>query len=230
MASVSSQTYPHIEHIVIDGNSTDDTLRIVNQFQHIHLCISEKDEGIYFAMNKGIEIATGEVIGILNADDVYAHIDVLRNVMELFEDQSVDAVYGDLDFVDPNDISRTTRSWRSGHFNKESFYDGWMPPHPTFFVRREIYRAYGKFNTTLRSAADYELMLRFLLKNEIKPVYLQDVLVKMRLGGKSTRSIINRLAANKEDRLAWRLNELKPRFFTLILKPLRKIKQFFNNG
>ena len=175
-------------------------------------------------------MATGEVIGILNADDVYAHVDVLKKVMELFEDQSVDAVYGDLDFVDAKDISRTTRSWRAGHFSKESFYEGWMPPHPTFFVRRETYREYGKFNTTLTSAADYELMLRVLLKNEIKPVYLEDVLVKMRQGGKSTRSIINRLIANKEDRLAWRINGLKPHFFTLILKPLRKITQFIHNG
>ena len=226
LASIASQSYSNIEHIVIDGHSSDDTLKIISEFKHVSTCISEKDDGIYYAMNKGIELATGDVIGILNADDIYAHHDVLKEVMDLFEDHSIDAVYGDLDFVDANDLTKTTRSWRSGAYNKNSFYHGWMPPHPTFFVRSDVYRKYGKFNTSLSSAADYELMLRFLLKNEIKPAYLQKVIVKMRLGGKSTGSIINRLIANREDRSAWRLNGLKPHFFTLILKPLRKIHQF----
>jgi glycosyltransferase len=203
---------------------------MISEFPHVSACISEKDDGIYYAMNKGIELASGDVIGILNADDIYANNDVLKEVMDLFEDASIDAVYGDLDFVDPYDLTKTKRSWRSGTFNKHLFYQGWMPPHPTFFVRSDAYRKYGKFNTTLTSAADYELMLRFLLKNEIKPAYLKKVMVKMRLGGKSTGSIINRLIANREDRLAWQLNGLKPHFFTLILKPLRKINQFISNG
>jgi glycosyltransferase len=230
LRSIASQSYPNIEHIIIDGLSTDDTLKIISGFPHVSTCISEKDEGIYHAMNKGIELATGDVVGILNADDMYAHQDVLKDVMDLFEDSSIDAVYGDLDFVDANDLLKIKRRWRSGGYNKNSFYNGWMPPHPTFFVRSDAYRKYGKFNTALSSAADYELMLRFLLKNEIKVAYLQKVMVKMRQGGKSTSSIINRLVANREDRLAWRLNGLKPHFFTLILKPLRKIKQFINNG
>ena len=227
---MASQSYPDIEHIVVDGGSLDETMNIIHGFPHIAKCISEKDNGIYFAMNKGIEMATGDIVGILNADDVYAHSNVLTHVVFMFENQSVDAVYGDLDFVDSKDLSRTTRSWRSGSFSKASFYVGWMPPHPTFFVKRNIYENFGYFNTNLTSAADYELMLRLLLKNEIKPAYLQEVLVKMRQGGKSTGSIKNRLIANREDRLAWRLNELKPHFFTLILKPLRKLNQFIFNG
>lgn len=230
LISIATQSYPSIEHIIIDGLSSDDTLKIISEFPHVSICISEKDEGIYFAMNKGIELATGDVVGILNADDMYAHQDVLKDVMALFEDSSIDAVYGDLDFVSASNITKIKRSWRSGTFNKNSFYNGWMPPHPTFFVRSDAYRKYGKFNTALSSAADYELMLRFLLKNDINPAYLESVLVKMRHGGKSTGSIINRLIANREDRLAWRLNGLKPGFFTLILKPLRKINQFIGNG
>ena len=230
MSSIASQSYSNIEHIIVDGLSSDNTIEIVSQFPHVSRCISEKDEGIYFAMNKGIEMATGDVIGILNADDVYAHNDVLSNVMVLFENPSTDAVYGDLDFVDSNDISKVKRSWRSGAFKKNSFYEGWMPPHPTFFVRKNLYLNFGYFNTSLTSSADYELMLRLLEKNKITPTYLKDILVKMRYGGKSTASMKNRLVANYEDRMAWRLNGLKPHFFTLILKPLKKIKQFIGNG
>ena len=230
MSSIASQSYSNIEHIIVDGLSSDNTIEIVRQFPHVSRCISEKDEGIYFAMNKGIEMATGDVIGILNADDVYAHNDVLSNVMALFENPSTDAVYGDLDFVDSNDISKVKRSWRSGAFKKNSFYEGWMPPHPTFFVRKNLYLNFGYFNTSLTSSADYELMLRLLEKNKITPTYLKDILVKMRYGGKSTASMKNRLVANYEDRMAWRLNGLKPHFFTLILKPLKKIKQFIGNG
>jgi len=230
LSSIASQSYSNIEHIIVDGLSSDNTIEIVRQFPHVSRCISEKDEGIYFAMNKGIEMATGDVIGILNADDVYAHNDVLSNVMALFENPSTDAVYGDLDFVDSNDISKVKRSWRSGAFKKNSFYEGWMPPHPTFFVRKNLYLNFGYFNTSLTSSADYELMLRLLEKNKITPTYLIDILVKMRYGGKSTASMKNRLVANYEDRMAWRLNGLKPHFFTLILKPLKKIKQFIGNG
>lgn len=230
MSSIASQSYSNIEHIIVDGLSSDNTIEIVRQFPHVSTCISEKDEGIYFAMNKGIDMATGDVIGILNADDVYAHNDVLSNVMALFENPSTDAVYGDLDFVDSNDISKVKRSWRSGAFKKNSFYEGWMPPHPTFFVRKNLYLNFGYFNTSLTSSADYELMLRLLEKNKITPTYLKDILVKMRYGGKSTASMKNRLVANYEDRMAWRLNGLKPHFFTLILKPLKKIKQFIGNG
>jgi len=230
LSSIASQSYSNIEHIIVDGLSSDNTIEIVRQFPHVSTCISEKDEGIYFAMNKGIDMATGDVIGILNADDVYAHNDVLSNVMALFENPSTDAVYGDLDFVDSNDISKVKRSWRSGAFKKNSFYEGWMPPHPTFFVRKNLYLNFGYFNTSLTSSADYELMLRLLEKNKITPTYLKDILVKMRYGGKSTASMKNRLVANYEDRMAWRLNGLKPHFFTLILKPLKKIKQFIGNG
>lgn len=223
---IANQSHHDIEHIIIDGGSSDDTMKIVEQFSHITKKISEKDQGIYHAMNKGIDMATGDIVGILNADDIYAHTDVIKKVVNLFLDESIDAVYADLVFVDQQDISKVRRTWKSGTYDIKQFYNGWMPPHPTFFVRRNLYEKFGKFNTSLSSAADYELMLRFLLKNKIKPAYLQETIVRMRQGGKSTASIKNRLIANKEDRIAWRINELNPTIFTLILKPLRKLKQF----
>jgi glycosyltransferase len=181
-------------------------------------------------MNRGIGLCTGEVVGILNADDVYAHEDVISKVADLFKDASVDAIYGDLVFVDQQHPDKITRTWKAGTYHFKQFYNGWMPPHPTFFVRRSLYQQYGKFNTTLTSAADYELMLRFLLKHKIKLAYLPETMVRMRQGGKSTASLKNRLIANKEDHLAWKINGLKPHPFTLILKPLRKIKQFITYG
>ena len=230
LKAAANQTYQEIEHIIIDGASTDDTVNIVESFPHVAKCISEKDEGIYFAMNKGIAMATGDVIGILNADDLYADNEVIAKVAAVFEDPTVNATYADLVFVEREDVSKVFRAWKSGPFKRSSMYNGWMPPHPTFFVRRSMYEKYGLFNTTLRSAADYELMLRFLLKHEINLSYIPETIIKMRQGGKSTASIINRIKANWEDRKAWRMNGLQPHFFTLILKPLRKIKQFISHG
>jgi len=230
LKSVAAQSHPNIEHIIVDGSSTDQTVKIVEGFPHVAKYISEKDEGIYFAMNKGIAMASGEVIGILNADDLYADKGVIARVVAVFEDPKVDATYADLVFVDREDVLKVVRTWKSGPFKRSSMYNGWMPPHPTFFVRRSVYEKYGNFNTILRSAADYELMLRFLLKHEINLSYLPETIIKMRQGGKSTASISNRIKANMEDRKAWKMNGLKPHFFTLILKPLRKIKQFISHG
>ena len=230
LKSVAAQSHTNIEHIIVDGSSTDETINIVEGFPHVARFISEKDEGIYFAMNKGIALATGDVIGILNADDLYADNEVIAKVATVFEDPAVDATYADLVFVDREAVSKVVRTWKSGPFKRSSMYNGWMPPHPTFFVRRSLYEKYGHFNTVLRSAADYELMLRFLLKHEINLSYIPETIIKMRQGGKSTASISNRIKANWEDRKAWKMNGLKPHFFTLILKPLRKIKQFISHG
>jgi glycosyltransferase len=230
LKSLDAQSYPNIEHIIVDGASTDQTMQIVAGFPHVAQCISEKDEGIYFAMNKGIAMASGDVIGILNADDLYADDEVIARVAAVFEDPAVDATYADLVFVNREDVSKIVRTWKSGTFKRSSMYNGWMPPHPTFFVRRSLYEKYGLFNTILRSAADYELMLRFLLKNQINLSYIPQIIINMRHGGKSTASISNRIKANLEDRKAWKMNGLKPHFFTLILKPLRKIKQFISHG
>lgn len=223
---VKQQVYPNVEHIVVDGRSQDSTLEIVRKFPHVAKVISELDKGVYDAMNKGISVASGEVIGILNSDDVYLDQYVLSKVAKAFEDDQIQACYGDLQYVDLHDPRKVLRTWRSGRYSAKSFYWGWMPPHPTFFVRKEVYTKLGGFNTRLRSAADYELMLRLLLKNHISARYIPEVLVRMRAGGISNVSIGNRIKANKEDRMAWKINELRPYFFTLYMKPIRKIPQF----
>ncbi|HEY4290068.1 MAG TPA: glycosyltransferase family 2 protein [Puia sp.] len=226
LACISEQNYKEIEHIIVDGGSSDDTLDVVARYSHVAKVVSGKDKGIYDAMNKGIGLATGEVIGILNSDDIYTDPAVLSDIANVFQDPAVMTVYADLQYVYPDDLNRIQRTWRSGSFSKRNFYYGWMPPHPTFFVRKEIYERGGLFNIDLRSAADYELMLRILVKMGMPAYYLPRVIVKMRAGGMSNASLGNRLRANKEDRLAWKLNDLRPYFFTLYLKPLRKIHQF----
>ena len=216
-----------VEHILIDGGSTDGTLEIIEEYRpHLAKILTEKDKGIYDGMNKGLAFATGEIVGILNADDMYAHRDVLKKVISCFDNPTVESCYGDLIYVDAEDTARITRMWRAGHYNVRRFYWGWMPPHPTFFVRKKEYDKYGIFNLDLGSAADYELMLRFLVKYRISSVYIPDVLVKMRDGGRSNASLKNRLIANRKDRLAWKINGLDPYLWTLTLKPVSKIRQF----
>jgi glycosyltransferase involved in cell wall biosynthesis len=226
LSSIRLQDHPDIEHIIVDGGSTDSTPSIVAGFPHVAKWISEKDNGIYDAMNKGIGLATGDVIGILNSDDVYTEATVLSAVAQAFADPAVMTVYADLQYVHPADLEKILRTWITGPFKREKFYYGWMPPHPTFFVRREVYELAGLFSTDLQSAADYELMLRVLLKHGLSACYIPRVMVKMRAGGVSNVSLLNRLRANREDRLAWKMNGLRPYFFTLYLKPLRKIHQF----
>jgi glycosyltransferase len=215
------------EQIIIDGVSTDATAEIARAYPHVTKFVSEPDRGIYDAMNKGIAAASGDIIGILNADDFYAHADVLEKVRQVFQDPAIDSCYGDLVYVDPEDTGTIVRYWRSGAFRKNSFHWGWMPPHPTFFVRRRVYEQYGGFNLELGSAADYDLMLRFLVKHRISTAYIPEILTKMRAGGVSNRSVKNRLKANLMDRRAWEINGLRPYLLTQLLKPMRKIGQFF---
>jgi glycosyltransferase involved in cell wall biosynthesis len=225
--SVLKQTYKDIEYITVDGGSTDGTLQVIKEFRdRISKCVSEPDRGIYDAMNKGIQMASGDVVGFLNSDDFYPHQEVLAKVAEVFQQKSIDSCYGDLEYVDSVDTSRILRSWRSGPYLKKRFYWGWMPPHPTFFARKKVYEEYGTFNHELGSAADYELMLRLLVKHKITTAYIPEVLVKMRTGGMSNASLRNRIRANRMDRKAWKINGLKPFPWTLWLKPLRKVPQF----
>lgn len=227
--SVLSQSYQDIEYIIIDGESSDNTMDIVKRYQdRISKVVSEKDRGIYDAINKGIKLSSGSIVGILNADDFYIDTCVIGEVVNKIKSEKVDSLYSDLYYVDAINTNKIIRNWKSGEYNRKNFLFGWMPPHPTFFVKREVYEKYGLFNLTLKSAADYELMLRFLFKNNISACYHPRPLVRMRMGGVSNSSLWNRIEANKEDRKAWKLNQLKPYPFTLILKPLRKLKQFLN--
>jgi glycosyltransferase len=212
----------------VDGASTDGTLKVAEwapgHFAHV---VSEPDDGIYAAMNKGIGLANGEVIGILNADDFYAADDVLRAVVAAFEDPSVEACYGDLEYVDARDTGRVVRSWRAGAFGREKFFHGWMPPHPTLFLRRRVYERCGLFREDLGTAADYEFMLRVFVKHGLTAAYIPRVLVRMRTGGASNRSLAARWRANRNDALAWKVNGLRPRPWTLLAKPLRKVGQWW---
>jgi glycosyltransferase len=228
LASIAMQDYPRIEHIIVDGASTDHTLAYVAEYPHVANIISEPDSGIYDAMNKGLRLCTGEIIGILNSDDFYVSGQVVGQVVDQMEKSDAEALYGDLVYVHPEQTNKIVRTWIAGNFRRNKFLFGWMPPHPAFFVRRHVYEQLGPFNTGLRSAADYELMLRFLFKSGISVVYLPKVLVKMRAGGMSNATLANRIRANREDRQAWRVNDIRPYFFTTWLKPMRKLIQFIH--
>lgn len=224
--SVQSQTIP-VEHIIVDGASMDSTLNILEKYKSgISKIISEKDDGIYEGMNKGLKLATGDVIGILNADDIYANNEILETIRGLFTQTSADTCYGDLMVVNSHESKKIIRFWKSTSYHPNRFYWGWMPPHPTFFVRRRIYEQYGVFNPEFGSAADYELMLRFLLKYQISSVYLPEIITIMQKGGISNHKVANRIKANRNDLLAWKKNGLTPYPWTLISKPLRKVLQF----
>lgn len=228
--SVLSQNYPNIEYIVIDGQSKDETISIVERYKsRIAVFVSEPDKGIYDAINKGIQKASGEVVAILNSDDFYVDSSVISDVMQEFSSQACDCLYGDLQYVDRTNTDAIKRNWKSGEYKYGLFFRGWMPPHPSFFIRRDCYTKYGMFNLQLKSAADYELMLRMLHVHQLKVAYLPRVLVKMRVGGMSNLSLMNRIKANREDQLAWKINDVKPKFYTLLFKPLSKIGQFFGN-
>lgn len=224
--SIASQNVPS-QHILVDGVSTDDTLEIIQRQQSPgSIIISEPDKGMYDAINKGLKHAKGEIVGILNADDYYPTDKVLALVQETFTDLDIDACYGDLIYVDRLNTDKVVRNWRSGHYNRRKFYTGWMPPHPAFFVRRKLYERFGEFRLDMGSAADYELMLRMLLKHQVNTAYIPQVLVHMRNEGMSNASLQNRIRANRFDRQAWRVNGIRPRPWTLLAKPLRKIGQW----
>lgn len=227
LQSVLNQDYKDIEYIVIDGASSDNTPSIIKKYEgKIAKIVSEKDNGMYYAINKGIELATGDVVGLLHADDFYASNKIISRIVTEFQSKNIDAVYGDLQYVFKEDINKVFRNWNSNPYNPSLFLKGWMPPHPTFFVKRKCYKDFGKFNTTFSISADYELMLRFLYKHNIKATYIPEVIVKMRVGGVSNISIQNRIKANMEDRRAWKINGLKPNVLTLFLKPLSKLRQY----
>ncbi|MFD2999132.1 glycosyltransferase family 2 protein [Pontibacter toksunensis] len=225
--SVLDQSYPNIEYIVVDGLSTDGTVDVVKSYDNrITKFISGEDRGLYDAINKGIGMASGDVIGFLHSDDMFNSKDSIKAVADAFRAHNTDSIYADLVYVDREKPEKIIRNWKSGKFNREKFIYGWMPPHPTFYVKREVYERLGLYNTGFRSAADYELMLRFLYKYSISTVYVPECLVRMRTGGKSNVTIKNRIRANKEDYSAWRINGLQPRFYTRFLKPLRKLTQY----
>lgn len=210
--SILNQTYKDIELLVIDGKSKDKTLEIVRhyekKFQGRLKYISESDKGIYDAMNKGIRMATGDVVGILNSDDLYMDNKVLEDIANAFIQSNVDGIYGNLIFVEENDTKKVVRTWKGSQYKPESFLNGWHPAHPTFYVRREVYEKYGVFDISFDVSADFELMLRFIEKHRISNLYLDRTLIRMRMGGESTGSIKKIITGNKNVLRAFEKNGL----------------------
>lgn len=225
--SVISQTYPHIEYIIVDGASTDHTPQILSTYQQqITTVLSEPDLGIYDAMNKGVQMATGDVIGFLNADDMFNSVTAVEEAMRTFlANDQIDGVYADLYYVAKNNTDKIVRHWRSGR--QRPFSRGWHPAHPTFYVRRAVYQRLGSFNLDLQFAADFELMLRFVEKGGISLAYLPKPLVKMRLGGVSNNSVWNILKGNFESYKSFRMNGIPVTLFYPFLRLVPKLKQFF---
>jgi glycosyltransferase len=227
LQSIRQQDYPHIESIVVDGGSTDGTMNMVAQYADVVTkSVSEPDKGIYDAMNKGLAMATGDIIGILNSDDMMASPHSISQIVAAFREQPNGCVYGDLVYVQQQNTQQIVRYWKSGKGTAQKFYFGWMPPHPTFYVSRQVLNTCGQYDLRFPVAADYEYMLRVMVKHGVKAVYVPEVLVKMRLGGYSNQSVNSRKRSFFENHEAWRVNDLKPYFFTVWLKIARKFKQY----
>ena len=228
--SVASQTYNNIEHIVIDGASTDGTLSLLNSKKHqLDTLVSELDEGIYDAMNKGIKIAKGDIIGFLNSDDFYANNEVISKVVSEFKKEpSLDACYADLIYVNQLNTSKIVRYFKSSEFKQGLFSKGWCPPHPTFFARRSVYERFGNFDLNFRIASDVELMMRFLEIHKINSRYIPEVWIKMRMGGTTNKNIKNIWAQNQEVISSFDKNGLSVNLIIFFInKIFSRFKQFF---
>ena len=227
LESVRAQRWGAVEHIVIDGSSTDGTLQVLESYRaRLAVLVSERDSGIYDALNKGLARATGDVVGLMHSDDFYADDRVLERIALAFADPAVDGVYGDLDYVAKADPVRVIRRWRSGAYSRSRLAWGWMPPHPTLYLRRAVIERWGGFDTGFQVAADYDAMLRYLGRGGIRLAYVPEVLVKMRVGGESNRSLSRILRKSREDYRALRNNDVGG-LGSLVWKNLSKLGQFF---
>lgn len=229
--SVLSQTYKNIEYIIIDGNSSDGTVEIIQSYgTKISKFVSEPDSGIYDAMNKGLKLVTGDIVGILNSDDFYISNNIIEKVIQVFVHQQVDSMFADLVYVSSDDLNKVVRYYDSSYFSPQKFAYGWMPAHPTFFVKREVYEKYGYFKIDYKIAADYELLIRFLGKYCINYYYLQLPIVKMRIGGISTASFRSSMILNQEILRACAENGIYTNWFMVLLKYPKKILGLFKRS
>ncbi|MEZ9207068.1 glycosyltransferase family 2 protein [Vibrio splendidus] len=227
LKSLNEQTYSDIEYIIIDGGSSDNTVSVIKEHcSKVASIVSEPDKGIYDALNKGISAATGDIVGFLHSDDLLAYPDAIKELVETLQREKTQAVYADLEYVSKGDTSKVIRKWTSGAFEKQKLRSGWMPPHPTFFMKRDLYIKHGMFDLDLKIAADYDSLLRYLWSNNVTASYLPKVVTKMRVGGASNRSLANIIEKTKEDIQALKNNQL---FWpsALFIKNVSKIPQFF---
>lgn len=228
--SVLSQSYPQIEYIIVDGLSQDNTVDIIkkyeDKFQGRLKWISEKDTGLYDAMNKGLRMATGDIVGFINSDDFYHRQDVISRVVDAFKDRTVQAVYGDVRFVNPKNLNKTVRYYSSDRFSPKKFRYGFMPAHPTFFTYRNFFEEFGYYKTDYKIAADYELLVRFIYIHHLKAVYLPFDFLKMRIGGVSTSSYKSNILLNREIVRACKENGIWTCMPLLFLKYFIKVFEF----
>ena len=224
--SVLSQSYPEIEYIIVDGGSTDNTLKIINEYKDkIDKIIIGQDSSPYDGMNIGIKAATGDIIGLLHAGDLFFNDFVIEDINIIFNKNNVEAVYGDLEYFHPNNQKKVVRKWHSGKFSKNKIKKGWMPPHPTVYMKKGIYNKHGGFRSDLKIAADYELMLRIFYLHSIKPMYIEKTLIRMQSGGRSNKNIFNILLSNYEVWKSWKINGLEVSSLIVLRKIFSKIIQ-----
>lgn len=229
--SVLAQDYSSIEYIIIDGASNDGTLAIINSYKHqIHHLISEKDKGMYDALNKGITLASGDVIGILNADDMLASSTIISTIVTKFKVTGAEGVYGNLNYIDADHPQKIIRNWISKQHQINDFNKGWMPAHPTLYVKNSLFKTYGNYSLNYGTAGDYELMLRFLYRHQIKAVYLNQLIVNMRVGGMSNASIKQRYLAFINDYRAAKNNQISSPLWAILLKKMGKISQYLHRN
>jgi glycosyltransferase len=227
LQSLNNQSYANIEYIIIDGASRDNTLEVIKQeCPRVTTIISEPDKGIYDALNKGIHAATGDIIGYLHSDDLFAYPDAVKDIVATFTKYSTDAVYADLQYVNKGNTDVVVRLWQSGTYNREKLIKGWMPPHPTFYMKRSCYEQFGVFDLSFKIAADYDSILRYLWKNKVSMSYLPKVTIKMRVGGASNRDLKNIILKTKEDIRALKNSRISW-VQAVVIKNVSKIPQFF---
>jgi glycosyltransferase involved in cell wall biosynthesis len=228
IGSVIMQAHADIEYIIIDGKSTDGTVAVIEKhLAHIACFISSPDDGFYSALNRGLNLATGEVIGILNADDVLADTQVISTIVHNFKQTNCDAVYGNLIYTTKHDIDKVIRKWKSGTFHRNAVKYGWMPPHPTIYIKKKIFQKLGYYSMDFGHSSDYELILRFFYKHQVRAVYVDKLFIKMRTGGMSNGSLLQLAKACAEDYRAMVINEIPNPLIAMVGKKLRKIEQYF---
>ena len=225
LQSVADQSYKNIEHIIVDGGSKDNTLEICNSFSHVTKIISEPDNGVYDAFNKGLKLASGDVVGFLNADDIFYDNNSVQEIVNTFSNNETDIVYGNLDYV--NEQGKVIRNWKSKSYEKGLIKKAWMPAHPTFYCKKEVYDRLGGYNDSFKIGGDFELCLRFLEVNKVPSFYLNKKLVKMLIGGISNSGLKSKWTIYKEELRAFKINIVYVNPLTLFLFKLKKLMQFF---